>query len=249
VGLSQRESFEVEELLKEFGLNSYEARCYLALLRLGKAPASEVSKVSSVPPQRVYDSLSSLEDKGFVQVVNSRPKLYVPFPVREALLNRLYQLKLEFERRERFLRGLIEEVERLVSRQVEFPSPSGGEVFTIEGEKAITSTALRLISLARESVKVAGIRPLFTFGCRGNLGRYLKEGVKVLAVGVFDEPCKREISRLGGVYVEKKVDCSYLLIVDGGKLLYVYSGGRGLFTENKGVVAPFLAYFDNLINN
>ncbi|MEO2065112.1 MAG: helix-turn-helix domain-containing protein, partial [Desulfurobacteriaceae bacterium] len=103
---------EVIDLLKEFGLNTYEAKCYIALLETEGATAPEVAKRSGVPPQRVYDSLSSLEEKGMVQVVNRKPKLYVPLPVREALLNRLYQIKLEFERREKFLRGLIEEVER-----------------------------------------------------------------------------------------------------------------------------------------
>ncbi len=98
---------EVIELLKEFGLNTYEAKCYVALLSKGRATASEVSRASGVPHQRVYDSLSSLEEKGFVKVVNKKPKLFIPLPVREALLNRLYQIKVEFERRERFLRDLI----------------------------------------------------------------------------------------------------------------------------------------------
>jgi len=234
---------EVVELLKEFGLNTYEARCYLALLELEGATAPEVSKASGVPPQRVYDSLSSLVEKGFIQEVNGKPKLFVPLPVREALLNRIYQLKVEFERREKFLRGLIEEIEKRVPQPVK---REVDEVFTLSGEKAIVSTALRLISSAERSVKIAGIRPLFTFGCRGNLERYLREGVELLAVGKFDSPCKEEIKRLGGKYLERDVDCTYLLIVDDEKLLYIYSDSRGIYTENKGVLTPFLTYFKSL---
>lgn len=238
---------EVIELLKEFGLNTYEARCYLALLELESSTAPEVAKASGVPPQRVYDSLSSLIEKGFIQEVNGKPKLFVPLPVRDALLNRIYQLKVEFERREKFLRGLIEEIEKRVPQPSKRCSPE--EVFNLSGEKSIVSTALRLISSAKRSVKIAGVRPLFTFGCRGNLEKYLNEGVELLAVGKFDAPCKEEIKRLGGKYLEREVECTYLLIVDDEKLLYIYGGNRGIYTENEGVVAPFLAYFNSLINN
>ncbi|WP_457678379.1 TrmB family transcriptional regulator [Thermovibrio sp.] len=235
---------EVVELLKEFGLNAYEARCYLALLEAEGATASEVAKTSGVPYQRVYDSLSSLEEKGFVQVVNRKPKLFIPFPVREALLNRLYQIKTEFEKREKFLRELIEEVEKRVPAKREVKR--SGEVFTVEGERAIVSNAVRLISSAKDSVKIAGIRPLFKFGCRGNLGKYLKRGVELSAVGKFDEPCKEEIKRLGGKYSEKEVDCTYLLIVDDSELLFVYGGNRALLTKEEKVIKPFLSYFKEL---
>ena len=235
---------EAIELLKEFELNTYEARCYLALLELESATAPEVAKASGVPPQRVYDSLSSLVKKGFIQEVNSKPKLFVPLPVRDALLNRIYQLKVEFERREKFLRGLIEEVEKRVPRPSKRCSPD--EVFNLSGEKSIISKALMLISSAEKSIKIAGVRPLFTFGCRGNLERYLKEGVELLAVGKFDTPCKEEIKRLRGKYLEREVECTYLLIVDDEKLLYIYGGDRGIYTENERVITPFIIYFEKL---
>ena len=235
---------ETVELLREFGLNTYEAKCYLALLKIERGSASEVARVSGVPHQRVYDSLSSLEEKGFVQVINKKPKFFVPLPVREALMNRIYQLKVEFEKREKFLRSLIGEVEKRVPKPKE--REKKGEVFIVEGEKAIVLTAVSLISSARKSIKIAGIRPLFAFGCRGNLSKYLTEKVELVAVGKFDKPCKEEIERLGGRYIEKEIECPYLLIVDDEKLFYVYGGDKGIFTESKEVVVPFLSYFKEL---
>ncbi len=237
---------EVIELLKEFGLNTYEAKCYVALLSKGRATASEISKLSGVPHQRVYDSLSSLEDKGFIKIVNRKPKLFIPLPLREALLNRLYQMKVEFEKKERFLRDLIEEIEKLIPLKDSIDRVGREEVFTVEGEKSIVLTAIRLISSAKESVKVAGVRPLFAFGCRGKLSKYLTKGVKITAVGKFDKPCKEEIEKLGGEYIEKDIKCPYLLIVDDEKLFYVYGGDKGIFTESKEVVVPFLSYFKEL---
>ncbi len=238
---------ESVKLLREFGLNSYEAKAYVALLKLGRAPATEIAKESGIPPQRVYDSLRSLEEKGFIYAINGKPKIYVPASVRDALLGRIYQLKTEFEKRERFLRELIVEVEELLSHFQKKEEKDGGEVFSLEGEKALISRALSTISEAKKSVWIAGIRPLFKFGCRGNLDRYLPSAVELIAVGTFDTPCKEEIKKLGGKFVEKKVDIPYLLIVDEKQLLQIYSPEKGLYTENPLVVAPFISYFKSLL--
>ena len=239
---------EVVKLLKEFGLNSYEAKAYVALLKLGRAPATEVAKESGIPPQRVYDSLKSLEEKGFIYVLNGKPKLYVPASVRDALLGRIYQMKTEFEKRERFLRELIGEVEELLSQFQGKKKEDEKEVFSLEGEKALISKALNTISQAKETVWIAGVRPLFKFGCRGNLDRYLPSGVELIAIGKFDTPCKEEIRKLGGQFVEKEVEIPYLLIVDGKRLLQIYSQEKGLYTENPLVVAPFISYFQSLLS-
>ncbi|MBN1924118.1 MAG: TrmB family transcriptional regulator [Nanoarchaeota archaeon] len=66
----------MEELLRKLGLNKYEAESYLALLNLGPSSAFNISKNGSVPFGRVYDSLNSLEQKGLVEVVPSKPKKY-----------------------------------------------------------------------------------------------------------------------------------------------------------------------------
>jgi len=239
---------ETVKLLKEFGLNSYEAKAYVALLKLGRAPATEVAKESGIPPQRVYDSLKSLEEKGFVYVLNGKPKLYVPASVRDALLGRIYQMKTEFEKRERFLRELIGEIEANLSKFEEKKEGDEKEVFSLEGEKALISKALNTISQAKKTVWIAGVKPLFKFGCRGNLDRYLPAGVELVAIGKFDTPCKEEIKKLGGKFLEKEVEIPYLLIVDGKKLLQIYAPNKGLYTENPLVVAPFISYFQSLLS-
>jgi len=237
---------ESVKLLREFGLNSYEAKAYVALLKIGRAPATEIAKESGIPPQRVYDSLKSLEEKGFVYVLDGKPKLYVPVSIRDALLGRIYQMKIEFEKRERFLRELIVEVEELLSHFQQKEEKGKQEVFSLEGEKAIISRALSTISKAKRSVWIAGVRPLFKFGCRGNLDKYTTSSIELIAVGKFDTPCKEEIRKLGGRYVEKEVELPYLLIVDGEKLLQVYSESKGIYTENKSLVVPFITYFKSL---
>ena len=47
--------------LRDFGLNSYEAKIWTALLSKGISTAGELSDISNVPRSRSYDVLESLE--------------------------------------------------------------------------------------------------------------------------------------------------------------------------------------------
>ncbi|HLE05955.1 MAG TPA: helix-turn-helix domain-containing protein, partial [Candidatus Nanoarchaeia archaeon] len=64
------------DLLRKLGLNKYESDAYVALVKLGSASAFNISKASSVPFGRIYDSLNVLEIKGLVEVVPTKPKKY-----------------------------------------------------------------------------------------------------------------------------------------------------------------------------
>ncbi len=55
-----------DRLRSVLGLNRYEASAYEALLRLGEARPQEVAREASVPAQRIYDVLRSLESMGLV---------------------------------------------------------------------------------------------------------------------------------------------------------------------------------------
>ena len=66
--------------LKEFGLNSYEAKIWSALLSRGISSAGELSDISNVPRSRAYDVLESLEKKGFVVMKLGKPIKYLAVP-------------------------------------------------------------------------------------------------------------------------------------------------------------------------
>ncbi len=57
---------ELLNKLKDFGLNSYESKIWVALLSRGVSTAGELSDIANVPRSRSYDVLESLEKKGFV---------------------------------------------------------------------------------------------------------------------------------------------------------------------------------------
>ncbi|MBI2665693.1 TrmB family transcriptional regulator [Candidatus Woesearchaeota archaeon] len=63
--------------LKDFGLNSYESKLWVALLSRGVSTAGELSDISNVPRSRAYDVLESLEKKGFIVVKVGKPIKYL----------------------------------------------------------------------------------------------------------------------------------------------------------------------------
>ncbi len=66
------------EKLKEMGLNGYEAKVYLSLLKNHPATGYEISKESGVPQARAYDTLKTLETRKIVVSMGEKPVTYVP---------------------------------------------------------------------------------------------------------------------------------------------------------------------------
>lgn len=71
--------------IKDFGLNSYEAKIWTALLSRGVSSAGELSDISNVPRSRTYDVLESLEKKGFVMMKLGKPIKYMAIPPTEVI--------------------------------------------------------------------------------------------------------------------------------------------------------------------
>ncbi|MHA2247785.1 MAG: TrmB family transcriptional regulator [Candidatus Hodarchaeales archaeon] len=80
-----------------FGLSNYESRAYLTLLSNGIRTAREIADESKIPFGRIYDVLSSLEDKGLADKQESRPKKFVAKRPKAALNNLLTMKKGELQ--------------------------------------------------------------------------------------------------------------------------------------------------------
>lgn len=83
---------ELIESLKDIGLNSYEAKVYLALLKKYPATGYEVSKLADIPQSRAYDTLKALENAQIVMSSNSKPITYTPIKPKE--LTKRYKRKI-----------------------------------------------------------------------------------------------------------------------------------------------------------
>ena len=80
---------DIVEELKKLGLNSYESKVYLALLRKYPATGYEVSQIADIPQSRAYDALKSLAVENIVTADNEKPQKYTPIPPKE--LTRRYK--------------------------------------------------------------------------------------------------------------------------------------------------------------
>ncbi|WP_226482291.1 TrmB family transcriptional regulator [Natrinema amylolyticum] len=72
---------EAVTTLEELGLTEYEARCFVALVRISKGTAKEISQVADIPRSRVYDTIERLDRKGLVSVQQTEPRQYKAVPV------------------------------------------------------------------------------------------------------------------------------------------------------------------------
>ncbi|MCD4843769.1 MAG: hypothetical protein K8R25_04685 [Methanosarcinales archaeon] len=66
------------DALKQMGLTEYESKAYMKLVEHGHLSAKEASELSGIPYSKVYTTLISLVDKGWVIVKEGRPKKYRP---------------------------------------------------------------------------------------------------------------------------------------------------------------------------
>ena len=84
---------KIIENLKELGLNTYESKVYIALLKKHPSTGYEISKVANMPQSRTYDTLKSLEQKKIIITTNKKPAEYSPIKPKE--LTKRYKRKMQ----------------------------------------------------------------------------------------------------------------------------------------------------------
>lgn len=175
------------ELLQQLGLKEYEAGCFVALARLPKGTAKEISETSEVPRTRVYDAIRVLETKGLVEIQHSNPQQFRAVPIEEAAET----LRQEYESRTDTLVEAMDNIEPAI--------PDGDEeitheVWALSGTTAITNRTQQLIDAAgREIVLIVGREEIITDGLLEQLQEALDTGLDVL-VGTQSEDVREEIA-------------------------------------------------------
>ncbi|NJE42948.1 HTH-type sugar sensing transcriptional regulator TrmBL1 [Thermococcus sp. GR6] len=135
---------EIIEKLQKLGLTKYESLAYITLLKLGPSKATDITRESGIPHTRVYDVLSSLHRKGFVDVMHGAPRLYKPVNP-EVVLEKI---KEEF----------IEDMENLKAAFLELYRQVHGEelpeIWTIQGFENTVERAEYVIRTAKHEVLI-----------------------------------------------------------------------------------------------
>ena len=107
------------ELLEKLGLSKNESKVYIALVKLGSASVTEISKKTNVHRVNIYDVLESLQEKGLVAaVIKVNKKIFHPANPEE-LKKLLIKKKEEMNETEKELSELSNIFKKGVKREVQ----------------------------------------------------------------------------------------------------------------------------------
>ena len=165
---------EAIERLQKLGLTEYNARIYVALLRLGSGTAREIAETTSVPRTRVYDGVETLEERGLVDVGHASPKVFRPVS-RETVVG---QFQAEYDET---LRDLSEELSTLEPAD---PRHEQTGVWTVSNSKAVTDRVLEFVEEAGEEVVYMSVEELLTDGIIDALAAANEGGATIQIAGV-----------------------------------------------------------------
>ncbi|WP_227355881.1 TrmB family transcriptional regulator [Haladaptatus salinisoli] len=162
------------ELLQQLGLKEYEAGCFVALARLPKGTAKEISETSEVPRTRVYDAIRVLESKGLVEIQHSNPQQFRAVPIEEAAKT----LRQEYESR---TDTLVEALENIDPTVPDSDEEITHEVWALSGVTPIRNRTQQLIDAAgQEIVLIVGREEAVTEELLEQLHEAQETGLSVL---------------------------------------------------------------------
>jgi sugar-specific transcriptional regulator TrmB len=174
------------ELLQQLGLKEYEARCFVALSRLGTGTAKDISEISDVPRTRVYDAVRVLETKGLVEIQHTNPQQFRAVSVDEAART----LRSEYESRTEELRSTLTD---LAPASQSTESEVAHEVWSLSGANALSARTDELVDAATDEViLVVGAEQVFTDSIVAQLETAQREEVSVI-VGTVREQISGQV--------------------------------------------------------
>lgn len=221
---------KIIESLKELGLNTYESKVYLALLKKYPATGYEVSQIADVPQSRAYDTLKTLEKEKIVVASNSKPVTYTPIK--------------PFELTQRFKRKVNSTLEFLDKNLPNVKEDYTEPILSISGSANIRAKVIEIIKNAKNEIYIEIWAQDFKF-----IEPYLREaydrGVEIKIVGydnfqssfglVFEHSSAKEIeSSIGGRMIILVVDDKEGLIGNTSSLKA--ENLTAIWTKNAGIV-------------
>jgi HTH-type transcriptional regulator, sugar sensing transcriptional regulator len=156
---------ELAAEVRKLGLTSYEARCYVFLVKLGPSNPKKVAAKASVPYPSAYEALRSLGDLGWVELVTKRPAVYRARDPSTILGEVQSKLRETFDSLEAMYKAT--------------PADQAELVYTLRGKDRVLSKLLEMVRGARSSMML--VTPAETLQASDNL---LEEIRKAAARGV-----------------------------------------------------------------
>lgn len=242
-------SEDAKKILHEIGLREYETRAYLILLERGVMTASEVSEHGGIPYSKVYETLNSLERKGWVEVERGRPSRYFPKAPSESL--EAARLRLE-DMVNSWKHVILGELQPLYEKRELMEKP---DIWILRGEFSILAKLKEMLDAARNELMIAA--PAFAKGfvdaSVSVLGRVRDSGVRVQVMVTGDGDVKK-IAKVGETRVRDSLFGGGVIVDGKEALLFLgeadtkrsYSGLLVIWSNHIGLVKFAREYFQLL---
>jgi sugar-specific transcriptional regulator TrmB len=138
-----------KKVLREMGLTDYETRAYLALLERGVLTASQISEEANVPYSKVYETLTSLERKGWIEMERGRPGRYYPKAPSDALATARMQLE---EKLKDWERTIFSELQPFFEKREIREKP---DIWILRGEISTVAKLREMLDNVKSELMVA----------------------------------------------------------------------------------------------
>jgi len=142
-----------EKLLTEAGLTLNEAKVYLSLLKLGKAPSGKIVKEAHIAGGKVYETLYKLIHKGLVEVIteNNIKQFIAADP--QSLLLYMEERKNQITKQADRLATIVPELQKI--KHLTEPQEN---VYLIKGFRGVRPLVDKAILKAKGEFLIMGVR-------------------------------------------------------------------------------------------
>ncbi len=215
--------------IKDFGLNSYEAKLWMALLSRGVSTAGELSDIADVPRSRSYDVLESLEKKGFVMMKFGKPIKYLAISPEEVVERVKKRIASDAEAQKKLLDDvrkttLLNELTSLYKKGVDVVEPFELSGY-LKGRKNLYNHLETTIKNAKSSVAlVTSANGLLrkADALKGVLKKAKVRGIKIKIAAPLTEETKEALKELSKIAeVRNSAQKARFCVVDGKQITFM----------------------------
>lgn len=240
-------STKIKMLLRKTGLTDYEVNAYLVLLEKGALTAKQVSYGAQIPYSKVYQTLNSLEKKGWIEVTRKRPSKYFPKSPETALKTTKTIIENEWLQIEKAIADeLMPSYEKIKTREKY-------DIWILRGLLNIVSKFKEMVKNCRQELLIAfpSIKEEFLLDSYQLLHSFIGEKVQVrfMVSKGLNENVYRTLSKVGEVRRKAKMFGGGA-ISDGDEVLLLFSDERGevtaIWSDHPGLAGLAKDYFNYL---
>ncbi|SHH32545.1 TrmB family transcriptional regulator [Tepidibacter thalassicus] len=217
---------KIIEHMMQIGINKYESKAYISLLKRPGITAYELSKLSGVPQAKIYETMNKLLDKKLVNIIGDSPTKYIAVDFEDYLDN----YKKSVSKTIKFLKENVKEVN--ANDQISY-------MWYFQGRENIVNKIHRVFSNSKKFIYLECWKEEYEF-FKDELKKLEEKGIEIVTVlyGEVDE-------KIGEVYFHEMEDMEkdaiefgrwFTLVSDGDESLFaVFKGSKsqGIWTENE----------------